>query len=71
VTAVDFVLLINYIIILCSYRIADTYKSEGNDWFLKNQFSNALECYTKAIENCPVSVIERLATYHRYVYNTY
>ena len=50
--------------ILCC-RCADEFKAEGNDFFANKDYYSAIECYTRAIETCPLSCTERRVTYYR------
>jgi len=38
---------------------------EGNQWFAKGEYRGAIECYTLALEACPLTVTERRVTYYR------
>ena len=40
-------------------------KTEGNQFFAKGEYRGAIECYTAALEVCPLTVTERRVTYYR------
>lgn len=41
------------------------YKNQGNDKFRRSLFAEAIECYDKAIHNCPSTNIVELATFYQ------
>lgn len=50
---------------ITKYRYSDLLKMEGNQWFAKGEYRGAIECYTLALEACPLTVTERRVTYYR------
>lgn len=44
---------------------AQRYKTEGNDFFKKGKYDEAINMYNKAIENCPEEFKKDLATFYQ------
>ena len=51
--------------VLQSCRLADALKVEGNAFYGKGELEAAIECYTRALDTCPLKCTERRVTYHR------
>lgn len=47
-------------------RLADALKVEGNTFYGNGELEAAIECYTQALDTCPLKCTEKRVTYHRY-----
>jgi len=48
---------------LSPLEVAQAAKSRGNKYFKAGRFEQAIECYTKAIENCPQENLNEISTF--------
>ena len=46
-------------------EIAQSAKSKGNKYFKAGKFQQAINCYTTALENCPVENAADIATFYQ------
>ena len=47
------------------FKRAMNFKSKGNRFFKEGKYSDAIDCYTKAIEECPADKKEDLSTFYQ------
>jgi import receptor subunit TOM70 len=47
------------------FKRAMNFKSKGNRFFKETKYNEAIDCYTKAIEECPADKKEDLSTFYQ------